>query len=116
MTPIDDKELAEIEARLKAATPGPWQVNGIGTVVCDCGDWAGYTVVAPNEKSIDGRMEDCEFIGSTHPFRRKATNDGRGSRQACMGLGCRLFGGSRKKNRGNVNTAGSTTFVPIVTH
>ena len=65
--PISDERLAEIEARLEHATPGPWQRSGIRMkLTADCIqvctlDGSGW-IFLPVGKGQPGAIWDAEFV------------------------------------------------------
>jgi hypothetical protein len=58
------KELDELETLANAATPGPWLAQGVlGRVMWICTD-SGCNVVCAEDREMDFRMEDGEFIAA----------------------------------------------------
>jgi len=57
-----EKYLAEVKKRAEAATPGPWQRGGSGTVIADVGGDISFDVIAPNDIGVSKELENREFI------------------------------------------------------
>ena len=61
---MSEKRLAEIRARVEAATPGPWEVDdkySDGFVVCELDEYVAVSTSTDADIGLDGRA-DAEFI------------------------------------------------------
>ena len=61
---LDEKRLAEIRARVEAATPGPWEVDDKYSdkfVVCELDEYVAVSASADADIGLDGGP-DAEFI------------------------------------------------------
>ena len=57
-----EKYLAEVKARAEAATPGPWQRGGSGTVIADVGGDSAFDIIATEDVGLCKDFENTEFI------------------------------------------------------